>query len=75
MSVRVSLRGMLRLIRVDTLRRVHNVDFLAERLMYSVIVSVLVATIVINMVSLVSPKYGVYIPCFVFSDVVIRLPF
>ena len=24
MSIRVSLRGMLRLIRVDTLRRVHN---------------------------------------------------
>ena len=33
-SVRVSLRGMLRLIRVDTLRRVHNVDFLVERLIY-----------------------------------------
>ena len=31
-SVRVSLRGMLRLIRVDTLRRVHNVGFLAGRL-------------------------------------------
>ena len=29
MSFRVSLRGMLRLIRVDTLRRVHNVGFLA----------------------------------------------
>ena len=26
-SVRVSLRGMLRLIGVDTYRRVHNVDF------------------------------------------------
>ena len=34
MSVRVNLRGMLRLIRVDTLRRVHNVGFLAERLNY-----------------------------------------
>ena len=32
MSVRVSLRGMLRLIRVDTLRSVYNVGFLAERL-------------------------------------------
>ena len=32
MSARVSLRGMLKLIRVDTLRRVHNVGFLAERL-------------------------------------------
>ena len=32
MYVRVSLRGMLRLIRVDTLRRVHNVGFLAGRL-------------------------------------------
>ena len=29
---RISLRGMLRLIRVDTLRRVHNVGFLAGRL-------------------------------------------
>ena len=29
MSIRVSLRGMLRLIRVDTLRRVHHVGFLA----------------------------------------------
>ena len=27
MSVRVSLRGMLRLVRVDILRRVHNVGF------------------------------------------------
>ena len=32
MPVRVSLHGMLRLISVDTLRRVHNVGFLAERL-------------------------------------------
>ena len=32
MSVRVSLRGMLRLIRIDTSRRVHNVGFLAGRL-------------------------------------------
>ena len=32
MYIRVSLRGMLRLIRVDTLRRVHNVGFLAGRL-------------------------------------------
>ena len=30
MSSQVSLRGMLRLIRVDTLRRVHNVAFLAR---------------------------------------------
>ena len=30
-SVRVSLRGMLRLIRVDTLRRVHNVGYLVIR--------------------------------------------
>ena len=34
MSDRVSLRGMLMLIRVDTLRRVHNVGFLVERLNY-----------------------------------------
>ena len=34
MSVRVSLRGMLKLNRVDTLRRVHNVGFLAGRLNY-----------------------------------------
>ena len=32
MSVRDSLRGMHRLIRVDTLRRVHNVFLLVERL-------------------------------------------
>ena len=29
---RVSLRGMLRLIQVDTLRRVYNVGFQVERL-------------------------------------------
>ena len=34
MSVRVSLRRMLRLINVDTLCRVHNVGFLAGRLIY-----------------------------------------
>ena len=34
MSVRVSLRRMLRLIRVDTLRRVRKVGFLAGRLIY-----------------------------------------
>ena len=34
MSIRVSLRGMLKLIRDDTLRRVHNVCFLAGRLIY-----------------------------------------
>ena len=33
-SFRVSLRGMLRLIRVDTLRIVHNVGFPVERLIY-----------------------------------------
>ena len=32
MSVRVSLHGMLRLIRVDTLGRFHNVGFLVRRL-------------------------------------------
>ena len=32
MSVRVSLRGMLRLVRVDTLRRVQTVGFIAGRL-------------------------------------------
>ena len=32
LSARISLRGMLRLIRVDTLRKVHNVGFLAIRL-------------------------------------------
>ena len=31
-SVRVNLRGMLRLIRVDTLRKVYSVGFLAGRL-------------------------------------------
>ena len=33
-SVRINLRGMLRLILVDTLRRVHNVGFLVGRLNY-----------------------------------------
>ena len=32
MSFRVSLRGMLRLIRVDTLRSVHNIGLLVGRL-------------------------------------------
>ena len=32
MSGRVSLRGMLIQIRVDTLHRIHNVGFLVERL-------------------------------------------
>ena len=32
MSILVSLRSMLRLIRIDTLRRVHNVGFLVGRL-------------------------------------------
>ena len=32
MSDRVSLRGMLRLIRIDTLRRVNNVIFLVVRI-------------------------------------------
>ena len=31
---RISTLDMLRLIRVDTLRRVHNVGFLAERLKF-----------------------------------------
>ena len=31
-ACRVSLRDMLRLIWIDTLRRVHNVGFLADRL-------------------------------------------
>ena len=35
MSARVSLRGMLRLIRVDTLRRFHNVGFLVKRLIFN----------------------------------------
>ena len=30
MSVRISLTGLLRLIRIDTLRRVHNVGFLGS---------------------------------------------
>ena len=34
MSVRVCLRGILRLIRVDTLRLGHNVGILAEGLNY-----------------------------------------
>ena len=33
MSVQISLSGMFRLILVDTLRRVHNVGFLVERLL------------------------------------------
>ena len=34
MSAWISLRSMLRVIRVDILRRVHNVGFLVERLIY-----------------------------------------
>ena len=34
MSVWISLRGILRLIRIDTLRRVHNVGFLTKQLKY-----------------------------------------
>ena len=34
MSVRISLRGMLRLIWIDFLRKVQNVGFLVERLKY-----------------------------------------
>ena len=34
MSVRINLRGMLRLIRVDHLRGVHNVGLLVGRLIY-----------------------------------------
>ena len=34
MSVRVSLRGMLRLIWVATLRTIHNVGFLVGQLIY-----------------------------------------
>ena len=36
-SVRVSLGDMLRLIGVDTLRRVHNVGFLVEWLIWTLI--------------------------------------
>ena len=35
MSVRISLRGMLRLIRFEILRRVNNVGFLARQLILS----------------------------------------
>ena len=35
MFVRVSLRGILKQIRVDTLRRVHNDGFLEERLSWN----------------------------------------
>ena len=34
LSARVSLRGMLRMIRVDNLRGVHTIGFLAGRLIY-----------------------------------------
>ena len=37
MSIRVSLCGMLRLIRVDTLRRIYNVDFLLRRLICNIL--------------------------------------
>ena len=40
MSARISLRGMRRLIWVDTLRRCHNVGFLAGRLIYCTKVSI-----------------------------------
>ena len=41
MSIWVSLRGMLMLIRVDTLRRVHNVCFLAGRLNFDVCTAII----------------------------------
>ena len=34
-SKRIILRGLRRLIAVDTFRRVHNIGFLVERLIYS----------------------------------------
>ena len=37
MSARITLRNMLRLIRVDTLRRVDNVGFLAGRLILQLV--------------------------------------
>ena len=39
MSIRLSLRGMLMLIRVDTFRRVHNVGFRAGRLISMIYLS------------------------------------
>ena len=66
MSVRVSLRGILRLIRVDTLRRIHNVGFLVERficllfiLLYSVVFN-RQNTLPLNMKSLRSDETGRY---------------
>ena len=48
MYVRISLRGMLRLVQVDTLRRVHNVGFLVEWLTYIYIIYVLTITILVG---------------------------
>ena len=44
MCIRVSLCGMLRLIRVDTLRRVHTVGFLAGRFIYILLSTLLEGT-------------------------------
>ena len=43
MSAQISLRGMLRLIRVDTLRRVRNIDLLMERFSYALSTRIKVA--------------------------------
>ena len=41
MSARITLRRLRRLILVDTLRRIHNVCFLVERLIYTYLVQTL----------------------------------
>ena len=56
MSARVSLRGMLKLIRVDTLRRVHNVGILEERLICGTIYAH-----VYILINIVIVRFGIFL--------------
>ena len=51
MFVRISLRGMLRLIRVDTLRTVHNVGFLLERLIFQSLLYLYILLLIVHLTS------------------------
>ena len=54
MSVRVSLRGMLKLVQIDTLRRFHNVGFLLNGLY---VFHYLCVSIVLNNLGAIICKY------------------
>ena len=60
-SARISLRGMRRLIWVDTLRRSHNVGFLAERLNCLAVKTIFFRKVVIsNIYTLNAGSFGSY---------------